>query len=354
MCARRQLTRLTLRGRAAQLVMIGVPADAGEVPTLVAGALRDLAVGGVILTGRTAVSLADVSALTGDLQQLASDSTSGVGLEISVDQEGGAVQALSGPGFSAMPTASSQGAMSHPQLRRAARGWGTELAAAGVTLDLAPVVDTVPAGVANAPIGVYEREFGHLPAAVAADGEAFVRGMLVAGVGVSLKHFPGLGRASGNTDTTSAVTDDVTTADDPFLWPFAAGIRAGAPYVMVSTATYTRIDSERIAAFSPAIIAGMLRDRLGFGGVVISDDLGIASSVADVPVGRRAVRFVGAGGDVALTVVPEQGPAMVGALVARARASERFRQMLDAATTRVLVRKARAGLVACGGGSGQR
>ena len=281
------------------------------------------------------------------MQQLASTTQSGVGLEISTDQEGGLVQALSGPGFSEIPTALEQGQMTPAALQRAAHGWGQQLARAGVTLDLAPVVDVVPAGTSNAPIGDYDREFGHTPAAVAEDGAAFVRGMHAAGVGVSIKHFPGLGRASGNTDTTAGVIDDVTTESDPFLRPFAAGIRAGAPYVMVSTATYTRIDPDNIAAFSPAIIDEMLRERLGYDGVVISDDVGIALSVADVPVGQRAVRFVAAGGDVVLTVVPEQAPAMVDALVRRADSSTAFRDTLDEAVTRVLVRKARAGLATC-------
>jgi beta-N-acetylhexosaminidase len=144
------------------------------------------------------------------------------------------------------------------------------------------------------------------------------------------------------------VVDDVTTTSDPFLRPFRAGIRAGTPYVMVSTATYTRIDPDSLATFSTEIIGTLLRERLGYDGLVISDDLGIAQSVADIPVGQRAVRFVAAGGDVVLTVVPEQAPAMVEALVRRASGSTGFRRTLDEAVTRVLVRKARAGLATCG------
>jgi beta-N-acetylhexosaminidase len=116
---------------------------------------------------------------------------------------------------------------------------------------------------------------------------------------------------------------------------------------MISTATYLRIDPDVIAAFSPRVIDGMLRNRMAYRGVVISDDLGIARSVADVPVGRRAVRFVAAGGDVVLTVVPEQAAAMVRALARRAVASPQFRETVAAAATRVLVRKARAGLAPC-------
>jgi beta-N-acetylhexosaminidase len=327
--------------------MVGVPGDAGVVPDVAARAVTELGIGGVILTGRTAVSLADVRDLTAALQREASRSGQGIGLEISTDQEGGQVQALSGPGFSPMPTALAQGRLAAGALERAARRWGREMADAGVTLDLAPVVDVVPAGTVNAPIGAYDRQFGSTPASVAASGAAFVRGMRDAGVATSIKHFPGLGRASGNTDTSTGVVDAVTTMSDPFLRPFTAGIRAGAPYVMVSTATYTRIDPDSIAAFSPTVVDTMLRDRLGYAGVVISDDLGLAQSVADVPVGARAVRFVAAGGDVVLTVVPGQATAMVSALARRAAASARFGRIVDAAATRVLVRKIRAGLARC-------
>ena len=338
---------MDLPARAAQLVMIGVPADADAIPAVAQNSVAHQGVGGIILTGRTAVARRDVRDLTAALQRLASTTASGVRLEISTDQEGGLVQALSGPGFSTIPTALEQGQMTHTALQDAAKGWGRQLARAGVTLNLAPVVDVVPVGTSNAPIGDYDREFGHTPGAVAKDGAAFARGMLAAGVGVSVKHFPGLGRASGNTDTTAGVVDDVTTESDPFLRPFAAGIRAGAPYVMVSTATYTRIDPDHIAAFSSTIIDSMLREQIGYDGVVISDDLGIALSVADVPVGQRAVRFVAAGGDVVLTVVPGQAPAMVDALVRRAKSSTAFRHTLNEAATRVLVRKARAGLATC-------
>jgi beta-N-acetylhexosaminidase len=335
------------RTRAGQLVMIGVPADSDVVPEVAVEAIGDLGIGGVILTGRTAVSLSEVRKLTRTLQALAVATESGVRLEVSVDQEGGQVQALSGPGFSPIPSALDQGRMSTTELRRSARGWGSELARAGVTLDLAPVVDVVPRGTVNEPIGAYDRQFGNTPNTVAIAGAAFVRGMLAADVATSIKHFPGLGRASGNTDTSAGVVDSVTTRSDPLLRPFAAGIRAGSPYVMLSTATYTRIDPNAIAAFSSEITSTMLRERLGYRGVAISDDLGMAQSVVDVPVGERAVRFVAAGGDVVLTVVPEQAGAMVRALRQRAAASAGFQRKLDAAAVRVLTRKVRAGLTAC-------
>ena len=91
---------------------------------------------------------------------------------------------------------------------------------------------------------------------------AFIAGMHDAGIATTAKHFPGLGRVAGNTDFTNDVRDTVTTRDDPDIEPFAAAIDAGVPFVMVSLATYERIDPDRLAVFSPTVIDGMLRQDL--------------------------------------------------------------------------------------------
>ncbi len=170
--------------------------------------------------------------------------------------------------------------------------WGRQLLSAGVNMNLAPVADTVPPDLVtvNAPIGKFDREYGNDPTTVAVHSTAFMRGMRQAGVDPTIKHFPGLGRVIGNTDVTANVVDGVTTATDPYLQPFRSGIQAGTPFVMVSSAIYSRIDPRNQAAFSSAVIRGMLRGSLGFRGVVISDDLGQAAAVADrtpAPARRR-------------------------------------------------------------------
>ncbi len=348
-CVTRTLTRMSMRARAAQLLMVGVPADATAPPDSDVHAVAELGVGSVILHGRSSAGVDSTAALTAQLQQLARGrSGPDVGLEVAADQEGGQVQVLSGPGLSAIPDAEQQGRLAPAALRRAATGWGRELAAAGVTVNLAPVADTVPAGTDNDPIGDYDRQYGSMPGPVGASAAAFARGMLAAGVAPVAKHFPGLGQASGNTDTAAGVVDDRTTRDDPYLRPFREVVAAGAPYVMMATATYRRIDPDRLAAFSPRIVTGMLRGDLGFEGLIVSDDVGIAASVADLPVGQRATRFVAAGGDVVLTVVPEQAPAMVDALARRAGSSERFARTVTDSARLVLERKASAGLLRCG------
>jgi beta-N-acetylhexosaminidase len=279
--------------------------------------------------------------------------TGGVGLLVAADQEGGQVQQLKGTGFSTIPSARTQATLGTTALARDVRTWSRELARAGVNVNLAPVADTVPTslGAANAPIGRYRRDF--VPGDPQANGRyaaAFVRGTLAAGVAPTVKHFPGLGRVTGNTDVTaSGTTDSTTSVTDPYLGPFRDGIRAGAPLVMVSSARYPRIDAENRAMFSKAVVTDLLRGRLGFDGVVITDDVGAAKAVAAVPVGERATRFIAAGGDIVLTANAGQAPTMRSAIQARMKASSAFRKQVDASVERVLALKVRLGLASCGG-----
>jgi beta-N-acetylhexosaminidase len=231
-------------------------------------------------------------------------------------------------------------------LRSDAARWGHQLRLAGVDVNLAPVLDTVPPGdTDNPPIGDLDREFGHTPRVVSRHGIAVVRGLNDAGVAATVKHFPGLGRVTGNTDTTSGVVDGVTSWNDPYLTPFQHAVAAGTPLVMMSTAIYTRLDPHNPAAFSRRIVTRLLRDRLGFGGVVISDDVGHAAQVSGYRVGARAVRFVAAGGDIVLTVDASQAGVMTAALARRARRSPAFAAQLDQAVTRVLRLKQHYGVL---------
>jgi beta-N-acetylhexosaminidase len=305
-------------------------------------AITDHHVGSVILTNTSARSVVQIATVSRQLQRVA---PAGARLFVATDQEGGQVQRLQGPGVDTIPSGVQQGETAPQQLRVEARRWGTQLRAAGVNLDLAPVVDTVPSGAANPPIGGLSRQYGSTPATVAAHGTAFAQGMADAGIDATIKHFPGLGRVTGNTDTTSGVTDPTTTRHDAYLAPFAAGIKAGVPFVMISTAYYSRIDANHPAAFSPTIVTGMLRGDLQFRGVVISDDVGGAAQVAGFSPGARAVDFVAAGGDILLTVNPAQIPEMTAAVLTRAKTDQAFRAEVNIAALRVLQAKQARGLL---------
>jgi beta-N-acetylhexosaminidase len=148
--------------------------------------------------------------------------------------------------------------------------------------------------------------------------------------------------------TSTGTTDRTASADDPYLAPFAAGIEAGAPLVMISSARYPRLDPDNQAMFSKAVITGLLRESMGFDGVVITDDVGAARAVAAVPVGQRATRFIAAGGDIVLTAKASQAPTMLKAIAAKRVASPAFAAQVDTAAARVLDLKADLGLVRCG------
>src|SRR3954463_10612117 len=237
---------MTLEQQVGQVFMVGGPATGVAAGTI--SAIRDRHVGSVILTGRSSLGVAATAGIVNGLQALTTPAaTAGVRLLVATDQEGGQVQVLSGPGFSAIPSALQQGGLAPATLRQQAAAWGGQLAAAGVNVDLAPVLDTVPSPAApapNPPIGVFDREYGFTPATVASHGTAFAQGMADAGVVATGKHFPGLGRVTANTDTTAGVTDTVTTRGDAYLQPFAAAVGAGLPMLMISSAIYSRIDPQ--------------------------------------------------------------------------------------------------------------
>lgn len=336
----RAFAHLTPAQRVGQLFMVGTPATAASAETM--RMISDHHVGSVILSGRSYLGRSATARITARLQARATDAATGrVPLLIATDQEGGEVQVLRGPGFSDMPTAVVQGRYPVATLRADAARWGAQLRAAGVSVDLGPVLDTVPPAFlgSNPPIAGYDRQYGETPGAVAAHGTAFAVGLARAGVDATIKHFPGLGRVHANPDDSTGVTDELTTRHDAFLMPYLRAIRAGAPLVMMSTAVYRRIDRHNPAAFSPTIVTGILRGDLGFAGVVISDDLGQAAQVQAWTPAERATKFIAAGGDIVLTVVAADMPSMTAAVLARTRTDPAFAAQVDAAALRVLTAK---------------
>jgi beta-N-acetylhexosaminidase len=339
--AERVLADMTLAQRVGQLFMVGTPAD--EVDRATKAQIGRFHIGNVMLTGRSHGGIKSPARVSRAMRsQVSAASTDGVGLFVATDQEGGQVRVLQGPGFSDIPSALEQGRWEPSALRAAARTWAGQLRKAGVNLDLAPVMDTVPGRKAakhNPPIGKFDREFGYTPKVVTTHGLAFLRGMTDGGVVPTVKHFPGLGRVKGNTDTKAGVTDKVTTRHDAYLKPFQAAVDAGVPFVMMSTAYYSHLDPKNPAAFSPFVIDTMLRGDLGFKGVVISDDLARAAQVASFSPAGRALRFIGAGGDIVLTVDHDPLPEMYAAVLGRAQDKKSFRAKVNAAALRVLTAK---------------
>lgn len=343
------MNSLSASERAGQLLMVGLDVNASRtsLDSLVTGQH----LGGVILLGGWYDGAASVRSTTTHLAGLASRAaTGGLGLMLAVDQEGGAVQQLRGPGFTRMPSARSQNSLSNSSLTAQATTWARQIKAAGINVNLAPVADTVPAslGTGNGPIGRFGRQFSSDPDDNAGKVSAFIAGMSAGGVAATVKHFPGIGRIRNNTDFYSTgITDTTTTTSDSYLRPFASGIRAGADMVMVGSAIYSRIDPGVNAPFSSAVVTDLLRGRLGYGGVVITDDVGAAKAVSGTPTGERATRFVDAGGDIVLSATSSSIPTMHAALTAKMKSNPAFAQKVEVAVTRVVKLKLKMGLARC-------
>jgi len=304
--------RLTALQRAGQLVVLRFRGT--TAPAYVLRALRERRAAGVILFADNIASPPQLRALTTRLRR------AGRGrVLITADQEGGAVQripwAAPSVGQPGLPTPAAAGA-------EAARA-GRDLRAAGINVTFAPVAD-----VAAGPV-VRSRAFPGGEDGVSALVAASVRGYRGTGVAPTAKHFPGLGAASANTDFR------VATAR-PQLAPFRAAIAAGVPLVMASHALYPQLDARRIASQSPAILTDLLRRRLGFRGVVVTDSLEAKAVVRRWPTPVAAVRSVAAGADLALTTGRGSYLPVLRALLRASRRSAAFRARVRESAARVL------------------
>ncbi|MEU3407475.1 glycoside hydrolase family 3 N-terminal domain-containing protein [Streptomyces sp. NPDC006670] len=282
-----------------------------------------------------------IAALSNGLQRAAAGSGAGIPLLLSVDQEHGAVARIGRPA-TLLPGAMALGAGgSAADARRAARLAGAELAALGVRQDYAPVAD-VNVNPANPVIGV--RSFGSDPDAVAELAAAQVRGYQGAGVAATAKHFPG----HGDTETDSHVGLPVMRhsraqweeLDEP---PFRAAVQAGADVVMTAHIVFPALDpSGDPATLSHPIVTGLLRERLGFRGVVVTDALDMAGVRQKYGDDRVPVLALKAGCDQLLNA-PDLGLAYRSVLAA-VESGELTRARVEESVLRILEVKARRGL----------
>ncbi|WP_279366581.1 glycoside hydrolase family 3 N-terminal domain-containing protein [Microbacterium testaceum] len=333
------LAGMSLQDKVGQMFMVGTSVE-GANPTTLA-AVRHDHVGGIFLHGRSDAGTQATADLIGQF-------TSTVGADapqlwVATDQEGGTVQVLKGPGFDRIPSAVEQAAQTDAALRSSAATWSTQLAQSGVNMNLAPVADIVTSpefAASNPPIGALAREYGYDETAVATKVGAFAAGMRDGGVMPTLKHFPGLGHVDENTDTRTGVTDDTVTADGADVGVYASVLPQGDAIVMMSTAIYARIDPSAPAAFSPAVV-DVLRDRIGFDGVITVDDLSAARQVQPWSPADRATLAVDAGVDLLLVSAdPSVYPDMHQAVLSRAESDPAFAAKVDAAARRIVEQKA--------------
>jgi beta-N-acetylhexosaminidase len=302
-----------------------------SAPRYVREVLHEGRAAGAILFRDNLTGPQQTRALTGELRRGAASPPL-----ICVDQEGGDVRIVpwAGPERSA-PQQAAAGTV-HADAEAAAR----DLRAEGINVSLAPVADvaSVPgAALAGRPFST------GFAAAAQAVGDA-VRGWREGGVAPTVKHFPGLGGATVNTDDgPSTIGRSAAQLRDEDLVPFRAAVQAGVPLVMAGHARYPALDPERIASQSQPIIDGLLRRELGFRGVVITDSTEAAAVQAVTGVEEAAVRNVRAGVDVVLTTGRGSYIRVFRALLAEARRDPAFRARVRQSAERVLALQARLG-----------
>ena len=279
--------------------------------------------GGVVLFATNVRSREQVAALTASLRHEAAD-----GLLVGLDEEGGDVTRLEVADGSSYPSALGLGVVDDVSLTQAVgAAIAADLLAVGVNLNLAPVAD-VNTNPQNPVIGI--RSFGARPELVARHVAAFVAGTQASGVAACAKHFPGHG------DTHQDSHHELPVVDVPELLPFRAAVDAGAAAVMTAHIVVRSLD-DAPATMSPAALA-LLRDELGFGGLIVSDALDMRAIAGTVGVQEGAVRALAAGVD-ALCLGPAVGPAAIegvrDAVVAAVRAGRIAEERLAEAAARV-------------------
>ncbi len=280
-------------------------------------------VSGVVLFTRNFQSRAQLEDLVGALRDERPDH-----FLVAVDQEGGAVQRLR-DGYTRLPALARIGAIYEADRAHALdlaemHAWvmATEMRASGIDLSFAPVLDL---GRGNRAIGT--RAFHADPEVVSALGLAYLRGMRLAGMAATIKHFPGHGSVLEDTHIEGAKDRrplaEIEAAD---LVPFRDAIAAGAEAVMMAHVSYPDVDPEP-AGYSRRWIIDILRGRFGFRGAVFSDDIGMAAAAVAGSLAARIDAHLAAGCDFVLACAPEVATAAVqacrvhtpapGALVAR-------------------------------------
>jgi beta-N-acetylhexosaminidase len=290
---------------------------------------------------RVPVETCDLDALVAlnrDLHRRAPDGTPTL---VAVDQEGGLVQRVRAPATMWPPMMAHDGLPSGEDeevAEQVGQAVGEELRALGFDIDFAPVLD-VHTNPANPIIG--ERAFGREAATAARRALAFARGLDAAGILACGKHFPG----HGDTDTDSHLA--LPRIDHPWerlerveLPPFQLAARAGLPMIMTAHVVFAALDATRPATLSEQVVTGLLRERLGYRGVIVSDDLDMRAIAGTTGVDQAAVQAIRAGCDVLLLCCNEQFQADAeAALIKTAERDSEFRRRVGESAARVRAMK---------------
>lgn len=334
---------MTLEEKAGQLVMGGF--DGTEPSPEAMRLIREQRVGGIIYFARNVRDVRQVAELSDKLQQAAREAGT-LPLFISIDQEGGMVARIT-DGVALMPGAMALAAGGSAEAAyKAARICGEELRELGINLNFAPVLD-VNNNPRNPVIGV--RSFGESPERVAAFGEAAVRGLQDAGVAATAKHFPG----HGDTEVDSHLDLPIVPHGrermlEIELKPFIRAIEAGVDCIMSAHIYFPAFEERRLpVTLSPSVLTGLLREELGYEGVIVTDCMEMHAISKHYGTVEAAVMAIEAGADaVLISHTYELQAGAIDAIVAAVRAGRLSEERIDASVKRLAALKEKRGLLA--------
>jgi beta-N-acetylhexosaminidase len=334
------LAPMSFEQKIGQLMMVGFGGTA--VNDDIAGLVKGRRVGGVCLFKRNIVSAQQVAKLNDEVRALMADT---IPPFIAVDQEGGNVVRIS-EGAVVLPGNMALGATGSTQLAyEAGRAQGEGLKLLGFNMNLAPVLD-VNVNPRNPVIGI--RSFGDRPDRVAQFGVDFIRGQQDAQIVTVAKHFPGHGSVDADSHRALPVMRESEAEVMRQLEPFSRAIQGGLDGLMTAhVAVPSLTHSSLPATLSPQILTGLLRQKLGFDGLVLTDELEMEAIAKSYGVGPAAVSAIKAGADMVLIPwTPEKKLEVYQALLASGRSGDISAARLDDAVRHILTAKVKRGLFA--------
>jgi beta-N-acetylhexosaminidase len=286
------------RRHVGQLAIAGFAGPA--IPSDLHVLAREFDLGGVILFARNVEAPDQVAELSREAQTLAHE----LPLWVSVDQEGGRVARLKAP-FTVWPPMATLGRCGDERLaERFARALAAELTAVGISLDYTPVLDILT-NPKNPVIG--DRALAERAEDVARLGRAIIMTLQGEGIAACGKHFPGHGDTAADSHHELPLVEHPPDRLDAVEFvPFRAAIEAGVAAIMTAHILVPAYDDERPATLSPEIVDGLLRKRLGFEGVIVTDDLGMQAVSGRYGTSEAMVRAIAAGCDVVLLCGTDQ------------------------------------------------
>jgi beta-N-acetylhexosaminidase len=335
------LKEMSLEEKIGQLVMTGIPGAVygPEAARLV----EDLHVGSVVYFADNTRTAEQTLKLSQALQTAAQSSGRGIPLFIAVDHEGGRVFRFQ-QGLTHFPSLMALGATNAPDLAlQTGLANASELKAVGVNVSLGPVLD-VNSEALNPVIGL--RSLGDDPQRVSVLGAAYLDGLQQGGVIAAVKHYPGHGATQDDSHdqlpVLSATLDELLASE---LLPFQTAIQSGTGMVMVGHLAFPAIDpSGRPATLSPVLVTDVLRGRLGFQGVIITDAMSMGAILQQASPEQAALLAVQAGCDILAYNDSLAARNAVGALLQAAQDGRLAQERIDASVRRVLLLKAQYGL----------